>query len=173
MSLFNQFISSAVKQIGRDAGKIVSNKIFSNDRNISNFNENQIFNSINDVYCYSKQGLKEGDYINIGNNYFKATYWHLLLFIPAAFIPFIGFLLSIIFAYQTFIIKYYQILSPLIWVMVKVKDNRFSDGFRETKILKLDSSKQEILLLNIPNVNKIVSIIYLICSLIPILLILF
>ena len=30
MGLFDQFVSSAVRQVGRDGGKVISNKIYGN-----------------------------------------------------------------------------------------------------------------------------------------------
>ncbi|MBE7688558.1 hypothetical protein [Tenacibaculum finnmarkense] len=41
MNLFNEFIRSAVRQIGRDGGKVVSNKIYKNQHGTPIYNSNE------------------------------------------------------------------------------------------------------------------------------------
>jgi hypothetical protein len=62
MGLFNQFVSAAVRQVGRDGGKVISNKIYGNSHTsrVSIVNENGQYNSSKEVYSYADQGLKKG-----------------------------------------------------------------------------------------------------------------
>ena len=166
MGLFNQFISAAVRQVGRDGGRVISNKIYGNTSTsrVSIVDENSRFNSSKDVYSYADQGLEEGDFIYGGTQYFKLLFGHwlwLIVFVP---VPFFGFIGSLIFAYKTFLVKNLQSSSPLIWKTIQIKDGRRREGYREMSILTPNISKQEIYQLEIPEVNKVYSILSLVIS---------
>jgi hypothetical protein len=166
MGLFNQFISSAVRQVGRDGGKVISNKIYgnSNTSRVSITIENGQHNSSKEVYSYADQGLEEGDFVYNGTQYFKLLFGHwlwLLVFVP---IPFLGLIGSLVFAYKTFIVKHFQTAAPLYWETIQIKDSRRKEGYREMTILSPDKSRQEIYQLEIPKVNKIYSILAFIIS---------
>jgi hypothetical protein len=166
MGIFNQFISAAVRQVGRDGGKVISNKIYGNSHTsrVSITNENRQFNSSKEVYSYSEQGLEEGDLVYNGTQYFKLLFGHwlwLLVFVP---IPFLGLIGSLVFAYKTFIVKHFQTATPLYWMTIQIKDGRKKEGYREMTILTPDDSKQETYQLEIPKANKIYSILAIIIS---------
>jgi hypothetical protein len=160
MGLFNQFISAAVRQVGRDGGKVISNQIYGNAHSskVVFVNENQQFSSSKEIFSYEQLGYEEGDYVYGGTQYFKLSFGHwlwLIVFVP---IPFLGFLGSTYFAYRTFFVKYFQSSAPLIWKSIQIKDGRKKEGFREQAILTPDKSKQEIIELSIPLANMIYSI---------------
>jgi len=166
MGLFNQFISAAVRQVGRDGGKVISNKVYGNAHGsrINIVNENQQYNSSKEVYSYADQGLEEGDFVYNGTQYFKLLFGHwlwLIVFVP---IPILGTIGSLIFAYKTFFVKHFQSATPLIWKTIQIKDGRKKEGFREMTILSQDTSKQEVYQLEIPKANKIYSILALIIN---------
>ena len=173
MGLFNQFISSAVKQVGRDGGKVISNKIYGNAHasKIMIVQDNMSFNSSSDVYSYSDQGLKEGDYIIDGSKYYNIKPWFLLI-TPFYLLPFFGTIPALIFTYQTFVSKHFQITTPLIWKIVQIKDGRTKIGYRELNILTLDIINQEVNQLEIPRNNKYMGYISLCFALLPFLVIL-
>jgi hypothetical protein len=175
MGFFNQFISAAVRQVGRDGGKIISNKIYGNAHTskVVITNENMQFNSSKDVYSYAEQGFEEGDYVYSGKQYFKLLFGHwlwLLIFVP---IPFLGLIGSLVFVYKTFIVKHYQTATPLYWKTIEIKDSRKKEGYREMTILTPNNSKQEVYQLEIPKVNKIYSIVALVISLTTTLLVIY
>jgi len=166
MGLLNQFISAAVRQVGRDGGKVISNKVYGNSHTskVSIVDENRQYGSSKDVYSYAEQGLEEGNFVYNGTQYFKLLFGHwlwLIFFVP---IPFLGLIGSLIFTYKTFIVKHFQSATPLIWKTIQIKDGRKKEGFREMSILTPDNSKQEVYKLEIPNANKIYSILAVIIS---------
>jgi hypothetical protein len=166
MGLFNQFVSAAVRQVGRDGGKVISNKIYGNSHTsrVSIVNENGQYNSSKEVYSYADQGLEEGNFVYNGTQYFKLLFGHwlwLIVFVP---IPFLGLIGSLIFAYKTFIVKHFQSATPLFWKTIQIKDSRKKEGYREMTILTPDNSKQETYQLEIPKANKIYSILAIIIS---------
>lgn len=166
MGLLNQFISAAVRQVGRDGGKVISNKVYGNAHTskISVVDENRQYSSSQDVYSYADQGFEEGNLVYNGTQYFKLQVGHwlwLLFFVP---IPTLGLIGSLIFAYKTFFVKHLQSSTPLIWKKVQIKDGRKKEGYREMSILTPDISKQEIHQLEIPKGNKIYSILALVIS---------
>lgn len=166
MGLFNQFISAAVRQVGRDGGKIISNKMYGNlhTSKVSIVEENRQYSSSKDVYSYADQGLEEGNSVYNGTQYFKLLFGHwlwLIVFVP---IPFLGLIGSLTFAYKTFLVKHFQSATPLIWKTIQIKDGRKKEGYREVSILTPDNSKEEIYQLEIPKANKIYSILAIIIS---------
>ena len=166
MGLFNQFISAAVRQVGRDGGKVISNKVYGNAHNskVNIVNENRQYSSSKEIYSYADQGLEEGDFVYNGTQYFKLLFGHwlwLIVFVP---IPFLGLIGSVAFAYKTFFVKHFQSSTPLIWKTIQIKDGRKKEGFREMAILTPDTPKQEIYQLEIPKANKVYSILALIIS---------
>lgn len=166
MGIFNQFISAAVRQVGRDGGKVISNRIYGNAHNskVTISNENFKFNSSKEIYSYADQGLEEGDLVYNGTEYFKLLFGHwlwLIVFVP---IPFLGLIGSLIFAYKTFIVKHFKSCTPLYWQTIQIKDGRKKEGYREETILTPDNSKQEIFQLEIPKANKVYAILAIIIS---------
>ncbi len=168
MGLFNQFVSAAVRQIGRDGGKIISNKIYGST--LSNqllFTDNKTqYNSSKDLYSYADQGFEEGNIIYHGTLYFKLLFGHWLWLIVIVPIPILGLVGSLIFTFKTFFVKHFQTATPLIWKAVQVKDGRKKEGFREVQILTPDLSSQKIYQVEIPKVNKIYSILAILISII-------
>ena len=173
MGLFDQFVSSAVRQVGRDGGKVISNKIYGNAHasKIMIVQDNMSFNSSNEVYSYSDQGFKEGDFIIEGSNYYNVKPWF-LLFTPIYLIPIIGTIPALIFAYQTFISKHYTISTQLIWKTVQIRDGRKKEGYRELNLLTPDILYQEVKKLEIPKINKSIGYVSLLFALLPLLAIL-
>ena len=166
MGLFNQFISAAVRQVGRDGGKVISNKIYGNSHSsrVSIVEENRQYSSSKDVYSYADQGLEEGDFVYSGTQYFKLLFGHwlwLIVFVP---VPFLGLIGSLIFAYKTFLVKHFQSATPLIWKTIQIKDGRKKEGYREMSILKPENVNQQIFQLEIPKANKVYSILAVIIS---------
>lgn len=168
MKLVNQFISAAVRQVGRDGGRIISNKIYGNKHatKISVIDENVNYNSSKDILSYDELGYKEGEKICSFISYPKLTLLRWLWIIFIVPIPILGLIGSLIFAYNIFIKKYYQTETPLVWKTIKVNDGRRSLGYREESILTQDLSKKEIYELFIPNPTRIFSIIAIMISLI-------
>ena len=168
MGLFDQFISSAVRQVGRDGGKVISNKIYGNAHasKLMIVRDNMSFSSSNEVYSYSDQGFKEGDFIIEGTKYYNVQPWF-LVFTPIYLIPVIGTIPALIFAYQTFISKHYSISTPLIWKTVQIKDGRKKEGYREMNLLTPDILNQEVKKLEIPKINKSIGYVSLFFALLP------
>ena len=155
MGLLNQFVSAAVRQIGRDGGKIISNKIYGNSPNLTN---TKAYNFGSTTYSYAEQGLEEGDFVYSGTIFFKLQFGHWLWFIFFVPLPFVGLIGSIVFAYKTFFVKHCQYSTPLICKTIHIKDGRYREGFRAITILTPDNLNQEILQIEIPNSNKIYAI---------------
>ena len=168
MNLFNQFISSAVRQVGRDGGRIISNKVYGNQHatKISVINENISYDSSKNILSYDELGYKEGEKICTFSSYPKLTLLRWLWIIFIIPIPILGLIGSLIFAYKILIKKYYQTETPLVWKTIKINDRRTSLGYREESILTQEESKKEVYELVVPNSCKIFSIISIIISLI-------
>lgn len=166
MGLFNQFITAAVRQVGRDGGKIISNKVYGNAHTskVSIVDDSKQYGSSRDVYSYADQGLEEGNLVYDGTQYFELSFGHwlwLIFFVP---IPFLGLIGSLVFTYKTFLVKHFQSATPLIWKTIQIKDSRKKEGFREMSILTPDNSKREVYQLEIPLANKIYSIVAVVIS---------
>lgn len=166
MGLLNQFISAAVRQVGRDGGKVISNKIYGNfhTSRVNIIEENRLYSSSKNVYSYADQGFEEGDFVYNGTQYFKLLFGHwlwLIVFVP---IPYLGLIGSLIFIGKTFLVKHFQNATPLIWKIIQIKDGRKKEGYREMSILTPDNSKQEISQIEIPKANIIYSILAVIIS---------
>lgn len=168
MNLFKQFVSAAVRQVGRDGGKIISNKLYGNAHSskISIVNENNVYASSKEILSYDKLGYSEGDVLLSDNKVpqLNTNRWLWIIFIVP--IPIFGFIGSSIFAYKTFLKKFYQSSTPLVWKTLKIKDGRRSTGYREESILTRDNQKNEIYQVLIPQKNKVFSIVAIVISLI-------
>ena len=168
MSLFKQFISAAVRQVGRDGGKVISNKIYGNAHSskITVVSENKIYENSKNIFSYDEIGYSENEFIysEFQVPQINTNRWLWIIFIVP--IPIIGFIASSIFAYKTFLKKYYQSSTPLIWKTIQIRDKRRTQGFREESILTPDISKKEIYQTLVPQKNKTFSIFALVISLI-------
>jgi len=131
VSIFNQFINSAARQVGRN----VANDVYYRNRTSTVKSK--------DLICYSTQGYQEGDVEIIQDKNWRRefTKWYAWLIMSiAGLVPYLGVLVSFFWVpnlFRTFFKKYQMHFYNFKWNVYKVQDKRTKEGIREIKNLDM------------------------------------
>jgi hypothetical protein len=134
MNILNQFINSAVRQVGRN----VANDAYYGSRSSTD----KIY-KLKNLICYSTQGYQEGDveirYDTLWSLEYQKWYvWPTVVI--AGLIPYIGFIGPICFMpnlCRVFFKKYQMHFFNFEWNTYKVQDRRTKEGTKDIKVLDM------------------------------------